>query len=280
MEKTRILKYNIMIHKLIHISDLHIRTFKRMEEYQEVAVEFFKKIKVDLDGYEYNEARIVIVGDLVHQKITISNEQILFLSWFLQRCTKIAPTIIVAGNHDMLENNKDRVDSLTPIIKLMSNPNIYYFKESVCYVDENIVWCNYSLFENNKRPDIETSRKENKDKKFIGLLHAPIVGSTTNLGYKFETGIETDVFEGLDAVLLGDVHKYQKIEHKSTPIVFPSSLIQQDFGESVTKHGYVIWDVETLEHEHKEVESDYGFYKFKITSITDIETGKEKLLNQ
>ena len=112
------------------------------------------------------------------------------------------------------------------------------------------------------------------------MLHAPIIGSTTNLGYKFETGIETDIFDNLDAVMLGDVHKHQKIDHPTIPIIYPSSLIQQDFGESVTKHGYVIWDVETLEYEHREVESDYGFYKFKITSITDIETGKEKLLNQ
>ena len=32
---------------------------------------------------------------------------------------------------------------------------------------------------------------------------------------------------------------------KIIKIVMPSSLIQQNFGENVTKHGFLLWDVET-----------------------------------
>ena len=49
------------------------------------------------------------------------------------------PVIIVAGNHDLLENNRDRLDSLTPIIEIMNNPYVSYFTESKCYEDDNIV---------------------------------------------------------------------------------------------------------------------------------------------
>jgi DNA repair exonuclease SbcCD nuclease subunit len=268
-----------MIKKVIHISDLHVRTFKRHEEYQEISVEFFKSVKKEISGFSKEEIRIVIVGDLVHQKITISNEQLTFIAWFLKRCAKLAPTIIIAGNHDLLENNKDRLDSLTPVITLMDNPDIKFYKESLCYVDDNIVWCNYSIFEENKRPDIEAARLENPNKTFIGLLHAPMVGATTNLGYEFEDGVEVDNFDGCDIVMLGDIHKRQQINKDNVPIWYPSSLIQQDFGESISKHGYLLWDIETKVPEEKDIISEYGFYKFKISSLDDIENNGEELLN-
>ena len=58
----------------------------------------------------------------------------------------------------------------------------------------------------------------------------------------------------------------------------PASMVQQDFGESVDNHGYVLWDVGTKEHEHVNLESDYGFYTFRISSIEDIEEEMEKLV--
>ena len=268
-----------MVKKIVHISDIHVRTFKRHEEYQEIALEFFKSVKKAIEGYKREEIRIVIVGDLVHQKITISNEQILFIAWFLKRCSKISPTIVVAGNHDLLENNRDRMDSLTPIVRLLDNPDIMFLKETECYEDDNLVWCNYSIFHGNIRPNIEKAREEFGDKTFIGLLHAPMVGATTNIGYEFEDGIESEYFDGCDVVMLGDIHKRQQIKHDTIPIYYCGSLIQQDFGESITNHGYLLWNVEDLTFEEKNIETDYGFYKFKVTSSDDIENNKEELLN-
>lgn len=265
---------------IVHLSDLHVRTFKRHEEYQEIALEFFKSVKEEIKGYDRSEVRIVIVGDLYHQKITISNEQLIFISWFLKRCVKIAPTIVIAGNHDLLENNKDRLDSLTPVIKLLDSPDILFFKESECYEDDNIVWCNFSIFQGNAKPNIEKAREDfGLDKKYIGLLHAPMVGATTNIGYEFEDGIEAEYFDGCDAVMLGDIHKRQQIKHDKIPIYYCGSLIQQDFGESITNHGYLLWNVEDLTFEEKNIETEYGFYKFKIASSDDVENNKEELLN-
>lgn len=69
-----------------------------------------------------------------------------------------------------------------------------------------------------------------------------------------------------------------KIKRK-TPIVMPGSMIAQDFGESVTGHGYVLWDIKTRLHEQIDLPSDYGFYTFKIKSIEDIENDSEILFN-
>jgi len=59
----------------------------------------------------------------------------------------------------------------------------------------------------------------------------------------------------------------------------PSSLIQQNFGENVSKHGFLFWDVETKTFTEHDVENKSPYYQFKITSMDDIENGTEKVTN-
>lgn len=268
-----------MIKKIVHIADIHIRTLRMHEEYEEIFGLFMDKVKELISGYTRDEVRIVIVGDLVHQKTTISNEQFMVTSSFLAKLNEIAPLIIVAGNHDLLENNKDRMDSITPIVHSLNaaGSKIGYLKKSKCYHDNNVVWCNYSIFEENERPNIEEAReKYGNDKTYIGLYHAPIVGAKTDIGYEFdEYHTSLEHFEGNDMVLLGDIHKRQSFNYKGIPIAYPSSLIQQGFGETVSKHGFLLWDVETRTFEEHDIPSRYGFYQFKITSLEDLDEGKE-----
>jgi hypothetical protein len=67
---------------------------------------------------------------------------------------------------------------------------------------------------------------------------------------------------------------------KIIPIVYPSSLIQQNYGEKIGKHGFLTWDVANLTYEEHDIKTNYGFYQFKIESIDDIENNKEILTNQ
>ena len=158
--------------------------------------------------------------------------------------------------------------------------DISFYKESKCYLDENIVWCNYSIFEHNEAPDIQKFKEGNtNDLTYIGLYHAPLVGATTDIGYEFQEGVTLEHFDGCDMVLLGDIHKRQTFYYKKAPIAYPSSLIQQNFGESISKHGYLVWDVESRTYLEFDLDSRYGFYKFKISSLEDIENNGEILLN-
>lgn len=269
-----------MVNKIIHLADLHFRTFKRHQEYKEQFDKFFIEVDEILSKTPSDEVRIAVLGDLVHQKITISNELTMILSWFLNECASRCKTIVIPGNHDLLENNTDRLDSITPVVEMMRNPNIYYFKKSICHLDDNIVWCPYSIIEHNSRPDIETARDEyGNDKTYVGLFHGPLTGSKTDLGFEIEGG-DLEQFDGCDIVLLGDIHKRNHLEYKGIPIAYSSSFLQQDFGESSTKgHGYLVWDVNSKTYTEHDVPSDYGFYTFKITSIDDIEEEKEILTN-
>src|SRR5574343_542436 len=98
-----------MVKKVIHIADLHIRTFQLHELYKRQFELFLDDVKNQVSGYDYDEIRVVIVGDIAHQKINISNEQMMLTSWFINElANNVGRVVIIPGNHDFLENNTQR----------------------------------------------------------------------------------------------------------------------------------------------------------------------------
>lgn len=258
-----------MVKRLVHFSDLHVKLFKDHQLYKsllEVALSEWKTISPD---------RIVFTGDLVHSKNQMTPELIEFVAWVLTECAKIAKTIVIIGNHDFLENNNERLDALSPIVDSLKNPNISYYKDRGVYSDENIDWVVYSLTSHNIPPEIPMN-----DRKKIGLFHGPVVGLTTDIGYKFEDGFDTFKFKGCDLVLCGDIHKRQIFdipEGKKAYMV--GSTIQQNFGESVRKHGYGVYDVNNDEYSFVDIPNPKPYLSFYINSIDALVEGTEKLVN-
>jgi DNA repair exonuclease SbcCD nuclease subunit len=192
-----------MIKRIIHIADIHIRTIQLHDLYKKQFEIFIYELQKQTKDYSPEEIRIVIAGDISHQKINISNEQLLLTSWFLNELTKFGIVVIIPGNHDFLENNTQRIDSITPIVDLLNNKNIFYYKNSGVYPDENINWVVYSLYQHNNRPQFV---KED-GKFYIGLFHGPIQGFTTDLGFSFDNAYDKINFRDCDIVLCGDIHK-------------------------------------------------------------------------
>lgn len=258
-----------MIDKIVHFSDLHIKLFKDHDLYESILFKMFdewRKIAPD---------RIVFTGDLVHSKNQMTPELIEFVAWVLTECSKIAKTIVIIGNHDFLENNMSRLDALTPIIESLNNEYVYYYKDRGVYKDQNIDWCVYSLLEHNLPPDIQPSENIK-----VGLFHGPVQGLTTDIGYKFDEGFDTDKFAGCDVVFCGDIHKRQVFNIPGGKKAYMiGSTIQQNFGESITKHGYGIYDVETDNYSFVDMNNPKPYLSFKIDSIKDLEDGTERLLN-
>ena len=120
-----------MIKKIVHVSDLHIRTFQLHDMYRRQFKMFINDVKEKINDYNYDEVRVVITGDIAHQKINISNEQMMLTSWLINQLHEnIGPVIIIPGNHDFLENNVTRLDSITPIVQMLNNDNVRYYKDS------------------------------------------------------------------------------------------------------------------------------------------------------
>jgi DNA repair exonuclease SbcCD nuclease subunit len=258
-----------MIKTLVHFSDLHIRLFKDHELYSEILTNMFDEFK------KINPDRIVFTGDLVHSKNQMTPELIEFVAWVLTECSKIAKTIVIIGNHDFLENNMSRLDALTPIVESLRNENIVYLKNRGVYEDENINWCVFSLMEHNIPPDIIKNGNLN-----VGLFHGPVQGLTTDIGYKFDSGFESSKFDGCDIVLCGDIHKRQVFDIPNGKKAYMvGSTIQQNYGETITKHGFGIYNVETDDYSFVDLDNPKPFLSFKINSFEDIIDGTEKLAN-
>jgi len=60
-----------------------------------------------------------------------------------------------------------------------------------------------------------------------------------------------------------------KIKKKLPTQAFSGSLIQQTFGEAPYGHGYVLWNIETMEVQSIDIENEHRFIKFEINPNTD-----------
>ena len=272
------------IRKVIHCSDIHIKNLLRHDEYAEQLNKFIERCQEICEPYEKDEVRIVISGDLIDQKNNITPELITFVSTFIRELEQIAKVIVIAGNHDLIVNNLSRKDAISSIFETASFENAFLLDMELNYqsgyvIDDNITWCLYSIFDNFNKPNIQEAQKEYPDNKIIGLYHGMIIGSMLYNGNIVDSGVQGELFEGCDCVMAGDIHKHQELKRGDVKIVYPSSLIQQNYGETITQHGFAVWDIESMEYEFVPLTSDYGMYKFEIKDIKDIDNDKEILIN-
>ena len=284
-----------MITKIIACADIHIPAVKGIDELKEILSKFIEQCKKIVNEEGRDCVRIVIAGDVLHNKISITNESILAAHWFFSQLDQICKTIVIIGNHDFLMNNMDRVDSLSPLFDIGGYKQVIFLdKELGCksgiYDDDNVSWCLYSSFSGFNRPDIDAHKVLNaetdkKDNFYVGLIHGDINGAITVTNYVSETGISQDVFDGCDFVIAGHIHKRQELKKNDIKIVYCSSINQKDYGESVTGHGFVLWDIDVddkLDISYKYIDipnEDGGFYKFEINDISDLEKDEEDLIN-
>jgi len=227
---------------LIHTADVHIHNTDRHEEYIaqfEKLYEIVKKSNIDI---------VAIVGDLFDNYIEISNEAKIIAGDFLNNLSKYSKeVIIVSGNHDLRKKALNRVNSIETVVKLINNPKVKYFDKSGFYDDKqfDIVWVNHAHQEKDINPWINIPHTRDDSKIYIDLFHDPVNGCSTDAGKVFDDKKLRSVsdFKG-NLALLGDIHKHQALG-KDKKVVYPSSLIQQDFGETVETHGICKWEINT-----------------------------------
>jgi len=274
-----------MVSTIFHISDLHIPNNEEKRPYMEMIKQCLSELLKETKKYNKDEFRIVIAGDIFHNKIKTSNESKKMFHETLNYLNAIGKTIIIAGNHDMLENNHSRIDSISPTFDIKGvYPNITYADKALEYksgyiIDDNIIWALYSIYDKFSKPNIDGLKEKYPNCKIIGLYHGDIAGTVTDTGRISENGINTDIFNECDFVLAGHIHKHQVIKKNGVPIVYAGSVFQQDSSENTTGHGFLIWDVEKNNYIFHEVENKYRIYKFKIKSYDDVKEDVEKLIN-
>ncbi|SVC62092.1 uncharacterized protein METZ01_LOCUS314946, partial [marine metagenome] len=256
------------LNRVVHLADIHIRLFQRHAEYKKSFKKLYKQLKkIDLD-----QGVIVVAGDILHAKLDMSPEMIELTSDFLTNLAKIAPTLVIDGNHDLNLSNPHRMNSLYPIIKNIDHPDLHYLSESDIYRVADTEFAVFSIIDAYANPENWPSVDDMTAKTKIALYHGPVYGAKTDTRYMISSRhVEVGEFDGFDIAMLGDIHTHQVMQRrnksKNLPIVtYCSSLIQQNHGEKIDGHGYVVWELPSCKMEFHELKSDTGYATIEIKS--------------
>jgi DNA repair exonuclease SbcCD nuclease subunit len=191
------------LEKIIHISDIHIRTLKRHREYREV----FKTMHNEIERLTTPGTIVVLTGDIVHSKLDMSPELVQILVEFFNAFA--IPTVVILGNHDMNLNNMHRIDAISPVLDVIQNPNIIFIKENGLFELGGVVFNHMAV----DVAPVEYIQADQFNAPYkIALHHGAVNTAKTDIGYQITNeNVTTELFDGHDITLLGDIHKPNQI---------------------------------------------------------------------
>ena len=297
-----------MIHNIIHISDIHIRSGDskkaRYDEYISVFNNLAESV-AEQSSILNKSAVIVITGDIFHDKNRIGPSGLEAATYLLQKLAPLATVIIIRGNHDYRQDHPCEHDMISALVSY-NIPNVIYFDRTDVHKFQNIyfgltaiqdtlLYGSTSGIANNLPPfpvvnsvtgctDVGTYK--------VALFHGTINGCTLQNGSKTtRDGYPIDWFKGYDAILLGDIHLQQvsrasiidntscTLPHTSIcqtysyndqiPWGYSGSLLQQDFGETIKGHGYVLWNLHDKSIHVFHIKNNYGMIKIHFNGNVD-----------
>jgi len=218
--------------KIAHMADIHIRNLKYHDEYRAVFDKMYESLLEQQVDY------ITVCGDIAHTKTQLSPEYFQLCTEYLLGLANIAPTIVIAGNHDGNLKNADRQDAITPIVNALKHPNLHYLKDSGEFKPAaGIIFNVLSIFDRDNWVKPSSSDDIN-----IALYHGAMVGSMTGANWAMDHGDDDiSIFQDFDFAMLGDIHREQKLDPEGR-VRYSGSLVQQKFSESPLK-GYLLWNI-------------------------------------
>jgi len=282
---------------IIHLSDIHIRTgdFEqaRYDEYAFVFKNLAKTIKLLIKNIkEFKDSFVVIItGDIFESKSRIESAGIRLFNMFMSSLTRYAPVYIIEGNHDYRQDQPD-IDLLSSFLHDYPDDNVYYLNKTGIYnldnKDNNISFGLVTI-KDYTMPRLQTARGHTDKlpefpspvdgKLNIALFHGTITTSTFQNYYEATEGFPIDWFTGYNIGLFGDVHLQQINNAKQSndnpntynyPIkkheitwAYSGSLIQQNYGEQIQPHGFLLWDLESKLITSYNIDNCCGFIYIK-----------------
>lgn len=259
-----------------HLSDIHIRLYARHAEYREVfsrLYEWIDETLVPLHRAGKEEVVLVLTGDILHNKIELTPECILITLEFFQELARRLPTLVIAGNHDALLNNRDRVDSLTAVLRDRSIPGLHYLKDTGVYRFGKTAFHVLSLLDpRSETADnvsswyrdslLESGEEDIKDIKHVALFHGGVGRYRLQNNFYHDSSIPLSSFQGYDAVMLGDIHLHQFL---APTIAYAGSLLSQNAGETDPNHGVLVWDLDAGKTRYHVIPNPWAYTTIRVT---------------
>ncbi|MCK9445987.1 hypothetical protein M0Q50_03745 [bacterium] len=252
--------------KIVHLADIHIvNEPKEHIKFREIFYNLYKELDI------IKPDKIVIVGDTLDAFISTSLESETLAAELLNELSKYSDVIVTIGNHEIRKSDIKRSTSIGSVIKMIDNDRIKLFNKSGFFEDNDIIWTNYSHLEKNIKPWIDIQHKKDKNKLYVGLFHDPVYGCKLPNGNDMSSNnlVKLSDFKDNDMTLLGDIHLQQFF---GDTIGFAGSLIQNNFGEKVENHGFILWEIDenkNITHKEYNIQNDYTYITFKINEDFD-----------
>ncbi len=256
--------------KIFHLSDIHIRNgddkHSRYHEYLDVFHNLFESLQERTKGLDKNDFIIVVTGDIFHHKNVIGNYGLSLYKAFIEGLTSIGKTIIFHGNHD---RNQNEINQPSLIASTLDTPNLTILHDTQSFVIDKIGFSYVSIDDTldaqttcGRVQHLPAFPKQKNTSCKIALFHGTFTHTGDNNTYPFEW------IKDFDFALLGDIHTRQYgIYNKKTLWGYAGSLIQQNYGEDIIDHGYLIWDLESRAIEEVNVQNSIGYVNIKSEQI-------------
>ena len=287
----------ITMDSIIHISDIHIRVGNhdksRYTEYLTVFNNLFQSLS-NQESIKNNTAVIVITGDLFHHKNKLEPYGLELALHLFRGLSVLTSVFVIRGNHDYRQDVPNERDMISALMSY-DIPNVHYLDKTDVYTFHNLSFGLVAIQDTllygattGISPNLPPFPKGDSEYN-VALFHGTISGCTLQTGQPTLNGYPINWFQGFDAILLGDIHLQQinradPIEYtfaplpstshiktfsydKQSPWGYPGSLIQQDFGEPLFGHGYLLWSLKDKLIHAFHIHNPYGFVKMKNEEI-------------
>lgn len=226
--------------KLVFISDVHVGSGRAWySDAQSEDPYYLRRHKIGLleiletlDKLE--DFEIILGGDLLHFARPTAKELDL-LGWFLLSLAKLAPTHIIAGNHEDLYGE---LTALHPLKTFTSDtPNLKWHLEFSETTERfgKVVWVSH-----NQTSKLQAYLDSNDPDFVVG--HFAAKGCVYESGLTAPKGWVFDYKPGkIKRWFIGDIHLRQKLAPNAS---YPGTPIQNSFGETGAR-GYDVYDCES-----------------------------------
>jgi DNA repair exonuclease SbcCD ATPase subunit/DNA repair exonuclease SbcCD nuclease subunit len=271
----------MVLQKLFHISDIHIRhgdhKQSRYSEYNTVFDNLQASLKKQISTLDLknDEFVIIVTGDIFHNKNVIGNYGLTLYKKFIQSLTSLGKTILFHGNHD---RNQNEIDQPSLVSSTLDIPNLTILTHTQTFTIDDVGFSYLNI--DDTLDSTTTSGRVTSLPSFPTVMnarHKVALFHGTFANVKLYNGTEVNdtqnpypfsLIEGFDFALLGDIHLRQKGLYQSTLWGYSGSLIQQNFGEDIINHGYMIWDLPSKTVKEVNVYNPYGMVNLK--TVNDI----------
>lgn len=265
---------------VFHISDIHIRNgdefISRYREYDAVFSNLFVSLKANTANIKKEEFVIIITGDIFHNKNVIGNYGLALYKKLIKGLVAIGRTIVMHGNHDRNQSETEQPSLVSTTIEM---DDLMLLDETTSFVIDGIGFSYVSIDDtlDNKKtcgrlkklpdfPEIDTEIK-------VALFHGTFANVRLYNGTEVQETQDPYPFEwisGFNFAMLGDIHLRQSGIRGKTLWGYSGSLVQQNYGEDVINHGYMVWDLKHKSIKEVDVRNPRGLINVKQNDSGDI----------